>query len=295
MSKFNDLISQLWPYFLEDSITFPNTEEGNLRPVLKLCFISRGNTVEERSVDKNILSKYFWEFFNCNKEYTFEVEQTDTNMLYIEIWSDSKKDLEDLLKIGVLLIDFFRKKRAADRNSSSATLIEPKKIQELRNELGWNRSSFDDEDDDEDVEYAEYADGHEFYNGRIEEIDEEPNDDPSENINGSFWGNDNKSIYDNDEVRTFRFITSHMIDLYAKKNHDYGNSFDESLDDDGLIVSKIRLGDKLKRFSSLIGNDKQEINDESIEDTLIDLANYSVMTLSWMRRNGYGGLSRTPR
>lgn len=79
----------------------------------------------------------------------------------------------------------------------------------------------------------------------------------------------------------FKKITKEMVNLYSRKNTDYGGSFDESLDEDGLLVAKIRMKDKLNRFSQLIDNDIL-VASESIEDTLIDLANYSIMTLMWI-------------
>ena len=82
----------------------------------------------------------------------------------------------------------------------------------------------------------------------------------------------------------FRYITEEMTNLYLRKNTDYGDAFKESLDEDGLLVSKIRMNDKFKRFSQLISNDAK-IDDETMEDTLIDLANYTVMTLMWVRDN----------
>ena len=82
----------------------------------------------------------------------------------------------------------------------------------------------------------------------------------------------------------FRFITEEMEKLYSRKNADYGDAFTESLDEDGRLVSKIRIKDKLNRFSQLISNDAL-VNDESMRDTLIDLANYAVMTLMWLDEN----------
>jgi hypothetical protein len=79
-----------------------------------------------------------------------------------------------------------------------------------------------------------------------------------------------------------RMITEELLDLYLKKNNDYGNSFDISLDEDGLLVAKIRLGDKSKRFESLLKKKQQEVADESMRDTLIDMANYAIMTVMWM-------------
>ena len=82
----------------------------------------------------------------------------------------------------------------------------------------------------------------------------------------------------------FRFITEEMVTLYSKKNADYGDAFTQSLDEDGLLVSKIRLKDKLNRFAKLIENDAL-VNDESMRDTLIDMANYAVMTMMWLDEN----------
>lgn len=82
-------------------------------------------------------------------------------------------------------------------------------------------------------------------------------------------------------IEKMKKVTDDMTDICVRKNKDYGNSFDKSLDEDGLLVAKIRLKDKLSRFSTLIKNDAQ-VKDESIRDTLIDLANYSVLTIMWM-------------
>ncbi|MCY3026201.1 MULTISPECIES: nucleotide modification associated domain-containing protein [Aerococcus] len=83
----------------------------------------------------------------------------------------------------------------------------------------------------------------------------------------------------------FRSITDEMANLYDRKNSDYGNSFDRSIDQFGLVASAVRLGDKYNRFSQLI-NANQQVKDESIRDTLIDLANYAVMTILWLDEKG---------
>ena len=85
-----------------------------------------------------------------------------------------------------------------------------------------------------------------------------------------------------DNIEKFKKITAEMANLYEEKNRNYGNSFDKSLDEDGLLVSKIRLGDKFNRFSSLLKQQSNGTNDESIKDTLIDLANYAIMSIMWM-------------
>lgn len=79
-------------------------------------------------------------------------------------------------------------------------------------------------------------------------------------------------------------IFKEMFSTYCKKNADYGNSFEKSIEKFGLVASAVRLSDKLERFSNLISNDAQ-VKDESIEDTLLDMANYAAMTVLYLRRN----------
>lgn len=82
-------------------------------------------------------------------------------------------------------------------------------------------------------------------------------------------------------VSAFKEITEHMADTYERKNHDYGNSFDKSLDEFGLIAAVVRMEDKMNRIKSLIKKEAK-VKDESIKDTLLDLANYSIMTYMWL-------------
>ena len=83
-------------------------------------------------------------------------------------------------------------------------------------------------------------------------------------------------------------ILNEIRQLYNRKNADYGNSFDKTLDEFGLVASATRMSDKFNRFKSLIKNPAQ-VSDEKIEDTLIDLASYAMMTIKWMRQNGVFG------
>lgn len=81
----------------------------------------------------------------------------------------------------------------------------------------------------------------------------------------------------------FEQVLEEMKATYIRKNSDYGNSFDQSLDKFGLIASVVRLGDKMNRIESLVKNpNKQQVLDESIRDTFMDMANYSAMTVAWM-------------
>lgn len=82
----------------------------------------------------------------------------------------------------------------------------------------------------------------------------------------------------------FTKITNKMHDIYVKKNHDYGNSFDLSLDKRGLVAALVRMEDKMNRLDTLVDK-KSLVEDESIADTFLDLANYCIMTVMWMDKN----------
>ena len=67
---------------------------------------------------------------------------------------------------------------------------------------------------------------------------------------------------------------------YTKKNHDYGDSFHVTYLEEGMAMARIRLSDKLNRFKTLTRNkDAAQVDDESVRDTLMDLANYALMTV----------------
>lgn len=74
-------------------------------------------------------------------------------------------------------------------------------------------------------------------------------------------------------------ICEEIHDLYVQKNQDYGDSFHQTFMEEGMAMARIRLGDKLSRFKSLTRSGIQQVKDESIRDTLIDLANYAIMTV----------------
>lgn len=78
---------------------------------------------------------------------------------------------------------------------------------------------------------------------------------------------------------TFKEITDEMNALYERKNHDYGNSFSETYRKLGIVSAATRMLDKMNRIVSLVTKEQQKVNDESLRDTLIDLANYAVMTI----------------
>lgn len=70
-----------------------------------------------------------------------------------------------------------------------------------------------------------------------------------------------------------------LNELYCQKNQDYGDSFHKTFVEEGFAVARIKLGDKLERFKTLSKGAEQLVKDESMRDTLIDLANYALMTI----------------
>lgn len=77
----------------------------------------------------------------------------------------------------------------------------------------------------------------------------------------------------------------HQWNVFCKKNHDYGNSFEKSLDTFGLVAGIVRMGDKFERLVSLNDPSKDaQIASESLVDTLEDLSNYAAMAACWLKR-----------
>lgn len=99
----------------------------------------------------------------------------------------------------------------------------------------------------------------------------------SENSESKFMLNDKSESHS-----LFNSLLDQIKDTHKRKNHDYGNSFAKSMDEFGMSAAAIRLSDKLNRFKSLI-KDEAQVKDESIEDTLLDMAAYAIMTVEYIR------------
>jgi hypothetical protein len=67
-----------------------------------------------------------------------------------------------------------------------------------------------------------------------------------------------------------------LASMLVSKNRDYGNSVQEQFEEYGMTSLLIRLDDKLRRLKNLQRN-KQMVMDESVLDTLIDLAGYAIL------------------
>lgn len=77
---------------------------------------------------------------------------------------------------------------------------------------------------------------------------------------------------------------NHQLETFKRKNHDYGNSFEKSLDTFGLVAGIVRMSDKFERLVSLNDPSKDaQIASESLVDTLEDLSNYAAMAACWLK------------
>ena len=73
-------------------------------------------------------------------------------------------------------------------------------------------------------------------------------------------------------VQKFEEITTSMLDLYKRKNADYGNSVAKTFDEWGLVSFLVRMEDKMNRVINLTQKQGEaKVADEKIEDTILDL------------------------
>lgn len=90
------------------------------------------------------------------------------------------------------------------------------------------------------------------------------------------------SIIDSlDKTMQFVRVTGEMKEIYLKKNHDYGDSFNKSLDELGIVAAVTRMSDKIERMKTLVKKEAQ-VKSESFKDSLMDLGIYSIMTTMYM-------------
>lgn len=81
-----------------------------------------------------------------------------------------------------------------------------------------------------------------------------------------------------DNLAQHKLLLQQMHDTYIKKNHDYGDSFSRSFKKYGLVAAMVRMEDKWNRLDNMASGAEQKVADETIRDTLLDLAGYCVMT-----------------
>ena len=96
----------------------------------------------------------------------------------------------------------------------------------------------------------------------------------------------NKNVSDPGDYYRYGNILKRMDDTHTRKNNDYGDAAYKGYKKFGDYYFMVQLHNKYQRLESLtIGNKTQQVNDESIDDTLLDMANYAVMYLESRHRN----------
>ena len=87
------------------------------------------------------------------------------------------------------------------------------------------------------------------------------------------------------ELLSYEEVMQKLHDVYVRKNSDYGDSFSKSLNRYGEVAAMVRIEDKKNRLDSLFGkeNDRMVVN-ESLDDTIEDIANYFIMWRAWRQR-----------
>lgn len=90
----------------------------------------------------------------------------------------------------------------------------------------------------------------------------------------------NTETYNDKLVREHKELTTYLSSLYELKNKKYGDSFGRSIRKRGLVSAIVRMEDKWNRLDNLVTNHEDGSDtDESLQDTLLDLANYCIMTV----------------
>lgn len=88
-----------------------------------------------------------------------------------------------------------------------------------------------------------------------------------------------------EEIVVFNTLTKQMSDTFAKKRKDYGQTTTETYDKFGPVSMLTRMHDKMGRLDNLLGKAQENnVLNESIEDTLLDLANYALITILEMHK-----------
>ncbi len=80
-------------------------------------------------------------------------------------------------------------------------------------------------------------------------------------------------------------IALEVAELVNKKNHDYGKSFDKSVDKYGAAAYFLRIADKISRAETLSNKDALVL-DEKIEDTLKDIIGYTLLYINYLNDKG---------
>lgn len=88
-----------------------------------------------------------------------------------------------------------------------------------------------------------------------------------------------------DKAIRHKEICKDLNSMFIAKNAVYGDSFSETYRDFGAISAATRIADKFNRMKALVNGVENKVTDESLKDTLLDLANYCIMFVMEMEAN----------
>lgn len=87
------------------------------------------------------------------------------------------------------------------------------------------------------------------------------------------------------EIEMFQAIEKDMLETFARKRYDYGQTTEETYKKFGPVSMLTRIHDKIGRLDNLLYNNSEpHVATEKAEDTLLDLANYAIIALIEMRK-----------
>lgn len=90
---------------------------------------------------------------------------------------------------------------------------------------------------------------------------------------------------------SFKLILDSMLNLTIKKNNDYGGETDafKNFQEFGEFGILVRMSDKWARIKTALKEKRElKVKDETIDDTILDLAVYCIILLIWRKvhKNG---------
>lgn len=94
-----------------------------------------------------------------------------------------------------------------------------------------------------------------------------------------------KTMEDISNDKRYDAVLKEMKDTYDRKNSDYGNSFEKTLNEFGLTPGIAQIYHKFERVKQLVKSPDAKVN-ESMRDSLLDMCNYIAMTVAWMDKEG---------
>lgn len=86
------------------------------------------------------------------------------------------------------------------------------------------------------------------------------------------------------ETAKYQSVLQDMQTLFMEKNSDYGNSVHRTYEIFGMTSYLVRISDKLNRAISLTSGSERMVKDETLYDTLVDLANYAAIAASELKQ-----------